>query len=416
MQFRQGMRHRALESLGAATNEKHSNIPTGVSLYAAMLNFAEGRLEEANRINDALLERQPENSIALNLRAAILVTRGEVRAGEELLKYLLRKDPTFKPARYNLAEVYASTQRFRLAQSELASLLAENPNDIRALLQSARLARSLGDFAEAESNLKHIVNSDNTAIVPAKELVELYLQLNRSADAVAVASSLTRTIPSSSTAYELLAQVQLERDDRAAAKNSLAKAMELAGHDARRLISVAMRQSQAGEFKDAEISLRRALINQPDDLDARVQLAIALFRQGNYKAAREEIGKVIDEDPTNVLATSLLGDIHMAHQEFSEAAANYEAALDIVVLPELIVSLFEARTYAGEPDYALAELTSAANEFPNDPLIARTLAERLHQLDRQHEAKERYLQLIAITPDDPYAHNNLANLLLKFDN
>ncbi len=415
MQFRQGLRERALETFRATTDETRGNVPTGVSLYAAMLNFAEGRLDEASRITNATLAREPGNLIALNLRAALFIARGNYDQAEVILVEILRMDQTFKPARYNLAKLFSLTERNDLARAEIARLLAENPTDTRALLASARLSRAVGDIEAAEDTYKTILEFDSAALVPATELVDLYMSTNRPAEAIAIASSMTRSLSGLALSHELLGRVLVARGDMEDAKIALKKAMNQADFDTRRLLSIARLQSLAGAHKDAEISIRRALIDNTGNVPARQQLARSLLLQGNLQSAHDEISSILQVEPKNVEALALLGDILMAENRFVDALKTYNAALDIAITPALMISRFRAMTLSGNGDKALDDLIARLDIFPANASLIRTVAERLHQVGRSAEARVYYENLISLRPEDAVAHNNLANLLNETD-
>lgn len=415
MQYRRGLRERAMETFEEAIDEHRGYVPTGISLYAAMVNMAEGRLDAARAITDTLVEREPGNPIVANLQAALMIMQGDDTQAEAILRELLRQDPTFMPARYNLAKVYALTQREDLARSELARLLAEDPEDKRALLQTARLARSVGDTVAAEQSLKKILEIDRANAIPAVELVDLYIRTNRPAEAAAVASDLTQALPNSPLSHHLLGRVQVFQGDTEGAKANLRKAAQFAGDDRRWLLSIARFQSQAGAHKDAEISIRRALINQSDNVQARIQLARVLFRQGNLASAQEQVDQILKAESNSVYALALLGDIQMAQRSFADAAVSYEKAYEIATFPQVAISRFRARTLAGDSETALNELIGTLDTFPSHAPIVRAVAERLHQLDRVEEAHSYYSRLIELKPDDAHAHNNLSILLNRSD-
>ncbi len=394
---------------------QHANTPPGVSLYAAMLYFAEGQLDEAEAIADQVAAQRPDNLIALNLQAALAIARGNYAQAHEQLADLLRKNPTFRPARYNLAKLYAFEGRYREANNELARFIAEDPNNTQALLDSARLALRTNDNRTAIQLYEKIRTIDANALIPSVELVNLYLKTGRPADAMKVAVSINRALPNIALTHETLARVQLARNEREDAQVTLRKAAVLAGYDPRRLMNTARLQKAAGAYQDAENTFSKLLAEKPEAHAARGELAEILFRRGNVEGAKQELSRVLDDDPENVFALALLGDIQLAKGEYSKAAETYTRALRHSNRPELVVSLFRARTLTGEGDAALIDLKTWDDNNPGSVPVTRALAESLHQQGDIAQAQRYYQRLIALNPRDALAHNNLANLLADID-
>lgn len=115
-----------------------------------------------------------------------------------------------------------------------------------------------------------------------------------------------------------------------------------------------------GRVEEAIEICREGLEHHPDFHGARVTLAKCFIDRRQYDHACQELGKVVKYAPENLLAQRLLGDVHMALKNPSEALHCYKMAL--------ILS-------------------------PNDV----SLAERIHKLERGEAQAE---QLSEITQDN----------------
>ncbi len=414
-QYRQGQRELALRNLEKLVDSTPPGTTTGVSLYTAMLHFAERRLGKAREITERVLKEQPDSLIALNLQAALSIAEGDNATAHRQLASLVKRAPEFRPARYNLAKLYAIENQHQKANRVLARLLADNPDDIRALQELGRLALAQNDKRTAVQHYEKIRKIDGKALLPLTELIRIYLQEGQLSDAMQVALTLNRTLPDNFDVHLALAQVQIARNETQDAQATLNRTAILAGYDPRRLFRTIQLQKSAGAYDDAVTTLEKLLREKPDSLVARGALADTYFRQEKFGAAQEEISKVLAIEPDSVYGLALRGDIYLAQEQPEKAIENFRRARNISDRPELVVSLFRARALADQSDDAIQDLQAWHNANPDERITLRALAEARHQRGEVDQALKLYQQLAELTPEDPFVHNNIANLMADID-
>ena len=131
--------------------------------------------------------------------------------------------------------------------------------------------------------------------------------------------------------------------------------------------------------------------------------------------ARQQVETILAQQTDDVYTLALLGDIELAENQPEAAADTFARAIAIEPQPELIVSLFRARTRSGDGEAALEELKHWQSEHGDTPVVLRALAERHHQLGKLSEALIFYRRLLRLAPDDARSLNNMANLLMQSD-
>lgn len=415
LQYRQGQRQRALATLQALAKEHGDRITSGTSLYAAMLSFAEGDIDAADDIVGRVLAREPENLNALNLRAALAIASGRNDAARLQLDALLQRAPEFRPAHYNLARLDMLARRYGEAEGRLLRMLEQDATDQRALHELARLEVARDAPRAAIQRYEQLRAINPGSLVAVSELVKLYLAGQRTADAHAVARALVSALADSVPAYLVLARTQIADGHTIDARVSLKKASTLAGYDPRQLLQTALLQRTAAAYDDAIWTLSKLLEEQPDSLDARRVMADVRLRQGDVEAATLLTAQILEQAPGDLFALTLQGDLLLAAGQPERAAAFYDQAIAVAPKPLLQVSRFRALTLAGDGDAALRDLEAWQSAHPDQAVVLKALAERNHQLGRIAQAIGYYERLLAITPDDAAAINNLANLLLDSD-
>jgi predicted Zn-dependent protease len=140
---------------------------------------------------------------------------------------------------------------------------------------------------------------------------------------------------------------------------------------------------RSGRFDLALPLLRRLTEARPDELGLRQELAYALEKTGNVKAAAEEYEKVLSEVPGADATRSLLAEMRFQQGERNEAITMLRDGLarggEAPLLHRGLASLLE-RT--GDMAEAVKEYREYARLAPNAP-DARQLAARADQLERK---------------------------------
>jgi TPR repeat protein len=162
----------------------------------------------------------------------------------------------------------------------------------------------------------------------------------------------------------------------AAASTGASLAREARAREALELGRAAMAR---GETAAAVRAFREALRLQPDLVEARESLGLALYEMGDLDGTVEELRALLRQHPDAVRARLVLATALMAKQDWSSARPELEEVLRRQ--PDLGQALYSL----GLVRYALGDLSGAI---------------------------EAYRQVLARSPDDPDARYNLA-LVLK---
>lgn len=97
---------------------------------------------------------------------------------------------------------------------------------------------------------------------------------------------------------------------------------------ARRFFSRGLRASHTQEFAAAAKAFRRGLEIEPENNDARVSMARALFLSGEPGPAAQQLELVLSSDPKHNLARFLLGVLSAEEKRPEQAAAHFQTVLE----------------------------------------------------------------------------------------
>jgi putative PEP-CTERM system TPR-repeat lipoprotein len=197
-----------------------------------------------------------------------------------------------------------------------------------------------------------------------------------------------------------------------------------------------------GRYQEAVATLTELLDIDPGSTVSEVLLAEAYLHMGGVQHAREVLQKVIQQHPDDVpalalmtkieilsgkldqamrysqriqqeysalyLGYELLGDVWVAKKDDAEASRQYEQAWERMRRSELAIRRAELALRLGDDKVAVEPLLSWLGDHPGDLRVRRFLATTYHDTGRDEQAIAEYLRVLAISPDDVAALNNLA--------
>lgn len=99
---------------------------------------------------------------------------------------------------------------------------------------------------------------------------------------------------------------------------------EMSAQVDRRDVRAGNRQYRKGEYKEADISFRKALVKDSTSVAANYNLAAALYRQGSY----DEAGKVMERISGTAPLTAKAADYHYNKGDIALALKDYAGAVE----------------------------------------------------------------------------------------
>ncbi len=286
-----------------------TEAPQSARLLAerAQVRAYRGQMVEAPPDAREAVRLAPDYPPALNARAVVQVYRGELKAAHETSDRAIRLDP-------RVAATYLTRSWISGEQGDWA----------RALEDAEQAVRLDPDWAEAvlqRGNARDSLNFDDLAAADARRVLVLR--------------------PTLAQALFLLAQVTESRSGRAEAETFLEQA--LAGAD-------------------------EALVDDPENLSARLDHISALRRLRKYKEAEKAAQQAVADHPDSGYARTSLGSVRAAAGQHAQAVADFTVAARL--LPELagiLVARSRARRSSFDRPGAAADLDAAIKLAPLDP-------------------------------------------------
>jgi len=301
-----------------------------INLYKAQSLLGEGKLTEAEKLVDSILNIFQEQPLANQLKGII----------------------AYKNAQYDVAVSHAE----KAIQNGLDT-------------QVNRLVAGVSNFLlnNLEISLQHlnVIKSSLSKDHPAKRILILtQLKLGKTEDA-------TESILNSETTLddynELLLSIghQFIRDNKTEdAQAIIAKATQLNNNSNINLSRLGLMKTSLNDLSGLE-DLKNAITNNPDDVNYRLLLISALVYQKDLDKALEEATKLAALDPNNIVVYNLAGSLAVKLNKTALARSYFKKAEELQ--PNNILSLMFYALMAeekGDIETAYSYVTEVVKDNP----------------------------------------------------
>ena len=220
---------------------------------------------------------------------------GQDELAEQYYLEALALDPTYTAPLLNLAHVYTTTERPRLAADLFEQKLAVLPDDVPMMLNLAGALSEAGDLAGAE------------------HWVQRSLDLQ----------------PGNETAYKVLAHAYYQHGEYDMALLVVDMAAVIGQVDADSLNTRGLAYLRLDEEEMATQHFTEAVALDPQQLQANLNLGYLAFRSGDYPTAASHFTTALAHHPGNLDAQLGLAVAYRGVADFDSALAQYDAILAI---------------------------------------------------------------------------------------
>ncbi len=391
--------------------------------YLAQAYHLEGQNDRALKAIEAALKAEPGSAPIQQKYGELLCSNGQ---SEEALKWL-KKAQTAEPSlpRINFDLAVASYEGMDLeAAAGYASREAErSPGDLDDLRLLASVQVKLGEWQDAEINLRHVLAARADDAVAMLDLGHCELELKEYQAAVSTLQHALQLDPTLMLAHFYLSRAYGAQGNSAAAQHEAALHREMMQHNSLMLTKTEQKREQsvlneaqrllaAGDEaealkllgadergpstttgspwvsvgatylamnrpEDAQRALRHALELDPKTRDAHTYLGYMQLQQGNLSEAEREFSAELALDPNSSPALGELGEVRYRQQRWAEA-------VDLIVRskttnPLLLYMLCDAYFRIGKPEKAQLTAESLAAYGRGDAGILQALQELLRR-------------------------------------
>lgn len=429
-----------------------AEAPTAVDavLLVASLYASTQRPAEAMPYLRRALDASPTNLELLDAFGTTSMKLGKMADAESTFDQIAKLEPTILSHRLRLVAFYDQQQQYDKAESILQEAIRSNPDDEQRRVALVDYIAKRRGLEPAEAALQQAKKELPRAGKLWFALGRLYESTQRNEKAREVYHDIQKEFAGKPEALE--AQVKLAGMDWASGKTEDAEQQieTVLKENPRSTDALMLRGRIAllrGKGQDAVLDFRSILKYQPELAEGHVLLARAYLITGEQSLARESLDRAVALKPSMTEAQTLLVGLDAAAGQLKEAKQR----LDILVAQdpnnvallgmqfqlqlkekdwgksqntlkqlrkaganEALASLAEGHVALGQQQWDAAEsaYAKAAQQYPTAPEPLLALVQLDMRRGRLAHAQKRLEEVLAKSPDHPYADGFLGELLL----
>ncbi len=368
-----------------------------------------GRWDDAERLNQQILARNPKDLEGRSFRGALRYLRGDSAGAVGELRAVLKDEPESLIANYYLGLALMASGKPDEAEAALAECVRYNENSVYAFQRLAELRFRRQDWDAGLEYAKRVVAL--TPQLPDGYLLaaEAYINKGDSRKAQEILQGVQKMAPDSADAQELLGAANIKQGKIEAGVNEYEQAWARSPDPVARVNRFVDLLVARGQPDVALRSLQRLVASHPQASFYEVLARVYLVK-GDLAAAEAACQQALRLDGSRWIPHSYLGEVYVRLHRPDEALAQ----LDEVIrrqpkqIPPYIVA-GDIWLRQGKFDKARSYYEAARKQDP-DSLLAQNSLARLWAEEGNHldEAMATIQGLQHKFPDDPYLSDTLA--------
>jgi len=259
---------------------------------------------------------------------------------------------------------------------------AQDPNDFYVVSKLSRLLTKQGKLNEAVDLLDEFIGQNPKQPQALLTIAKLYQQQNKHQQAVLA----LRDYVSKST------------------------------NKAKALIALAKAQLKANDNIGAVQSYKKAVVANDEYLPAYIGLVNLIIKNKNESFALSLIDSIEKITKSASLAAVLKGDLYLSLAETKQAIGFYQAALKISDQKQAVLGLYRSYKQQNNPNKAIKPLTAWLKKYPDDMLVAISLADSYKASGQLTKSAKQYQALLKQYGQLPILLNNVASVEYSLGN
>lgn len=393
-------------------------IPDAYELRIALARLyqATARPDEAYIEYQYIAEKIPNEDLGLTARArmaGILLSRGEKDEGEALLEEVLLTDTLNSDALLLRGALKVEQKDFRNAISDFRNLLRKEPENKQAQLLIARTHNAAGDITLAKDAYRRVLENDPGDASAPFELSRILVQEKNFEDAEKVLRTRLQIEPNDTQNSRVFIAILLSMGRADEAEVEAERVAKIPGKEAVGNYLLGGVYQAQGEQEKAITALRRSLDRAPGSREPLQALVAGLVRLDRTDEAVSYLQRLSEENPDNLYAKTLLGQVLAGTGDEVAAEQILESALDTNEswLPAYtaLAGLQDGNVGAQIDIYKRGLMAMPGNQ--EMALLLGTAYERSGRVD---DAIAAYEEILEINPESLAVANNLAALIADY--
>lgn len=378
----------------------------------ANLDILDKKPEIARKRFETVLVAEPKHMQALlaiaELRAAEGATTDEVSS---LIGKAVGANPTETTPRLALIQYLLKNKDFKkalAAANEAATAIPDKPEILDALGRTQQLS---GDLNQASITYGKLASLQPASPLPLLRLAEIQFKNKNPDEGTKSLKKALEIKPDLLDAQRALMQLAM---DNKAPRTALDIAKTIQKQRPKEPVGYLFEGNIHASVKawPEAISAFRQGLKQIENSELAIKLHSAFLASGNNAEADKHANSWLKDHPKDIAFRMYLGDLSAAKQDYTQAIAHYQTALNQQPNhPTILNNLAWISGKTGAPK--AIEYAEKANQIaPNQPAFMDTLAMLLAKKGESDKAIELLRKAMAISPQAASIQLNLAKVLI----
>ena len=393
--------------------EDDKTFPNGRLLAGDFFFLRLREIENARREYEAGIQAFPDDKAIYQKRLVeLLASDNQNNQANTLLAEVLKDNPDDPDAiamRAALRLTTGSREEINLAANDLQSLVTKTPNNHLLRYNLARALMAKNEAEQARIQLEEAIKLRSDFVAARELLARIYLAKNDAPKALQEADAIIALDPKNLAAHLVRSNALLMQNDREKAHQELDYITKTYPENADARFQVGFLAWQQKDYKTANQVFSDLYKANPQDLRGLVGVVETLAGQGRLKDAIAEMRQAADADPESRDLKIALGNLYVRDENYDKAIELFQSVLaDNPKDATMLFRLAETYRRKGDLNHSIDLFRRSSQAAPNDTNPLLQLGLLLDGTGRREEAKPIYEQILKINPANPVALNNLA--------
>jgi len=405
--FARGDEAAGFAELEAASKASTNNPNPDIALVLARIQHKD--FDKALVAWKTLQQRQPDNPVTYNLRAAIDMGKNDLPAARKALEQALALQPTYFPAAANLASLDLRDHNVDAARQRYKTLLSKDPNNLSALLALAQFEANNGaDPSVVLSLLKDARRTNPTSERAVGALASYYVTKNDPKQALTIAQEGLASSPNSPVYLDMVGQLLLRTGSIDQAIATYRKLVSLNPDSIDYQMRLGEAQAVGKQTDQAFQTYSAALKNRPQAFQAQAAAVTSLIRAGDTDKATRLYDEVAKQSPNSPALPEIEADIKLTTKQYADAAALYKKVLAVKPTSNIAIKLYSSLFLAQRANEANTLLADWIKAHPKDTAARMFDADVALRSKDYPRAIQSYRAILEMQPNDAIVLNNLS--------
>jgi len=357
--------------------------------YLARIAFQQRDYENGDNLIESILAADPQNTQALISKSTRLLSIGELDNAIKLLRTALRDEPNSAEILTLLALAHAEEGRNELAHDQFAKALAASPANRMVNVKYAKFLIEQHKYQLADDLLESYIAKNPGDFDVLQLLAQTKLSLNEWENAQKIADQLTALGAPSGIPEQIKGLAYRGSNDLENSISSFKLSYESAESKDRPLATLVATYVRAGKSQNAVSFLNAILKNDPSNYLASLLLGQVYLSQPNIEEGLTQLLATIILDPTKVPAYRTLNRYYIANGLLNKNTRLIERGVaNNPGQPIFKFLLAEAQQLNGDLGASKATYREILSENPNSDIAINNLASILTESNVADELAE----------------------------